>query len=163
MAMEYWKPDQKVKKSCVLRSHRIVLHHTILRTLCRIRLEVGNYELSFIHILGVLEKRGASKRNITIKWDVNWIYGKYQNFRLAILPIKLVFTFTYLIDAVESKRSKNLIKDTIQGEKPNHSNLENRWDKTIAYVGGSPKCGVIRWMWISSLKIHLWIMTKPLV
>ena len=49
------------------------------------------------------------------------------------------------------------------GGQPNPSNLKTKWEKTRAYVGVSPKCGLIRQMLISSLTITLCILTEPLV
>ena len=41
--------------------------------------------------------------------------GKYPNVHLTIIYIPIVFALASLIDAVESRRSQNLIKDKIQG------------------------------------------------
>ena len=60
-----------------------------------------------------------------------------------------------MIDAGESRISHKLIQDKIQEGQPNQINLKTQWDKTRAYVGGSPKCGVRRWMLIRSLTIPL--------
>ena len=51
-------------------------------TLIRIRLENGNYGLSFSHLSVVLEKWGASKRNRTITWDVNCLFREIEKYSL---------------------------------------------------------------------------------
>ena len=74
-----------------------------------------------------------------------------------------MFALASLIDSSEYNRIQNFIQDNIQGEKPNSVNLKNQWDKTRAYVGVSPKYGVIRRILISSLTTPRRIRTDTLV
>ena len=74
-----------------------------------------------------------------------------------------MFAVASLIDDVESNRSQNRIQDKIQVDQPNLCNLKTKWAKTRTYDGGSPKCGVRRWVLIRSLTIPRWILTDPLV
>ena len=52
-----------------------------------------------------------------------------------------MFALFSLIDSSESKRSQNLIKEKIKGEKTNPINLKTQWNKTRDYVGDLQNVG----------------------
>ena len=75
----------------------------------------------------------------------------------------MLSALTSLNYAGKSKRIQNLIQDKRPWKQPNPSNLKTQWYKTRAYVGGYPKCGVRRWMLITSLETPSWILAETLV